>query len=192
MLGGGDLSRRWCRALVGVLRLSPCGLGDLERGPCHQALRPGAGGRASRSRASIPPVYTQPGQRSPAPVWGGSRISPPGRRWGWVWGGAGGLPAGHGPFLHRRGRTRDEWFWQNWLGCGEPAPGETRMVRGGCAGLPRGSHGTPGASGWVHRVGPRSARPRNCLSRQGHFRCGLVSVGNRQSRLLRLPASAFG
>lgn len=106
--GGGDLSRRWCRALVGVLRLSPCGLGDLERGPCHQALRPGAGGRASRSRASIPPVYTWPGQRSPAPVWGGSRISPPGRRWGWVWGGAGGLPAGHGPFLHSRGWTRDE------------------------------------------------------------------------------------
>lgn len=39
---------------------------------------------------------------------GGSRISPPGRRWGWVWGGAGGLPAGHGPFLHSQGWMRDE------------------------------------------------------------------------------------
>lgn len=70
--GGGDLSRARCRALVGVLRLSPCGLGDTELGPCHQALRTGAGGCASLSHASIPPVYTRPGQRSPAPVWGGA------------------------------------------------------------------------------------------------------------------------
>lgn len=38
----------------------------------------------------------------------------------------------------------------------------------------------------------RSALPRYCLSLRGHSSCALVSVGNRLSRLLLLPASAFG
>lgn len=55
--------------------------------------------------------------------------------------------------------------------------------------------GAPRAAGARCRArwaGPWSALPRYCLSRRGHFGCGLVSVGNRPSRLLRLPALAFG
>lgn len=55
--------------------------------------------------------------------------------------------------------------------------------------------GAPSADGarcWVCRAGPWSALPRYCLSLRGHSRCELVSVRNRLSRLLLLPASAFG
>ncbi|XP_071655706.1 tight junction protein ZO-3 isoform X2 [Patagioenas fasciata] len=51
--------------------------------------------------------------------------------------------------------------------------------------------GACGALG-VGRAGLWSALPRYCPSRRGHFECGLVSVGNRLSRLLQLPGSAFG
>lgn len=55
-----------------------------------------------------------------------------------------------------------------------------------------GAPSTSGARCWVCRTGPRSALPRYCLSLRGHSRCGLVSIGNRLSRLLLLPALAFG
>lgn len=64
-----------------------------------------------------------------------------------------------------------------------------------CHGTCVGRCGAPSAATarcWVCRAGAWSALPRYCLSLRGHSRCGLVSVGNRLSRLLLLPASAFG
>lgn len=107
--GGGGLeqgtvqSPRWGAAAL-TLWAWGHGAGTLPPGSAHW------GWRSCLLFLCLHPTRLHPaGAALPSTCMGGdNRISPPGRRWGWVWGGAGGLPAGHGPFLHSQGWMRDE------------------------------------------------------------------------------------